>query len=295
MSDDLFAAPEGPRTPAPGPASPESRPPAGQTPPAPPPPAGTAPGGRAPGGEAQGSQAPGGQAPGGWAPSGGPAASGTTPGGPVPPGFAAGTYYAPGWQPAPPRTEPLAIASVPAGLVLGPVGIGVGAAALSRVRARGTRGRGVAVTGMVVGAAVTLGWVLGAVTWWQGEQARTPLAGDVSEPATVHSRQLVLGSCLDELPPDGEVGRVRVVPCADEHRAQVVARTDFGADEVWPGQDAADRRVARACGPESLGPATPDDVELVVWAPTEASWRDGDRTGLCLAASGEPLPADLLG
>lgn len=211
------------------------------------------------------------------------------------PGFAPGTYQAPGWQPPRPRTEPLAVASVPAGALLGPVGIGLGAAALSRVRAHRTRGRGLAVTGMVVGAVATVGWLAGAVGWWQLEEARAPLAGDVAAPSTVHARQLVLGSCLDELPPDGEVDRVRVVPCADEHRAQVVARTDFGPDETWPGADAATARVARVCGPETLGPDAPADVARVVWAPTEASWRDGDRTGLCLAASDEPLPADLLG
>ncbi|OLT51003.1 DUF4190 domain-containing protein [Cellulosimicrobium sp. CUA-896] len=186
------------------------------------------------------------------------------------------------------------MASVPAGALLGPVGIGLGAAALSRVRAHGTRGRGPAVTGMVVGAVATVGWVVGAVAWWQLEEARSPLAGDVAAPTTVHARQLVLGSCLDELPPDGEVARVRVVPCADEHRAQVVTRTDFGADEVWPGDEAATRRVARVCGPEVLGP-DPTGLERVVWVPTETSWRDGDRTGLCLAASDDPLPADLVG
>ncbi|MBD5785146.1 DUF4190 domain-containing protein [Cellulosimicrobium terreum] len=219
---------------------------------------------------------------------------------PVPPpppdqgaGFAAGAYYAPGWVPEPPRTEPLALASIPAGVVLGPVGIGLGAAALSRVRTNRSRGRGLAVAGMVVGAVVTLAWGVGAAVWWQADQASTPLAGDVSEPATVDARRLVVGSCLDELPPDGEVSSVRVVPCADEHRAQVVARTDFGAGEVWPGQDAADARVARVCGPEVLGEDPPDDVELVVWSPTEASWGAGDRTGLCLVGSAAPL-GDLL-
>ncbi|QJW38650.1 DUF4190 domain-containing protein [Cellulosimicrobium protaetiae] len=211
------------------------------------------------------------------------------------PGFASETYYAPGWQPATPRVEPLAVASVPAGVVLGPVGIGLGAAGLSRVRARGTRGRGLAVAGIVVGALVTAAWAGGMLAWWQGEQARAPLAGDVDAPRTVHAVQLVLGSCLGTLPPDGAVSEVLVVPCADEHRAQVVARTDLGADEVWPGQQAVDRRVARVCTPEALGADAPDDVGLVVWSPTEASWRDGDRTGLCVAASADPLPADLLG
>ncbi|MBN0039195.1 septum formation family protein [Cellulosimicrobium cellulans] len=187
------------------------------------------------------------------------------------------------------------MASVPAGVVLGPVGIGLGAAGLSRVRSRGTRGRGLAVAGMVVGAVVTVAWAAGALVWWQGEQGRTPLAGDVDAPQTVNAVQLVLGTCLDELPPDGEVSQVRAVPCADEHRAQVVARTDLGADEVWPGQQAVDHRVARVCTPDVLGADAPEGVELVVWSPTEASWRDGDRTGLCLAHGADPLPADLLG
>lgn len=211
------------------------------------------------------------------------------------PGFAPDTYYAPGWQPAAPRVEPLAVASVPAGVVLGPVGVGLGAAALSRIRSRGTRGRGLAVAGTVLGAVATLAWVAGGIAWWQGELARTPLAGDVDAPRMVSAVQLVLGTCLDELPPDGEVSRVRAVPCADEHHAQVVGRTDLGADEVWPGQDAVDRRVARVCTPDALGPDAPEGVRLVVWAPTEASWRDGDRTGLCLASSEDPLPGDLIG
>lgn len=260
--DDLFAPPGGPAGPP--------RPPA----PVPPPPAATP------------------------APPDAPVPSGTavpTPAATLEPGFAPETYYAPGWQPAPPRVEPLAVASVPAGVVLGPVGIGLGAAGLSRVRSRGTRGRGLAVAGMVVGAVVTVAWTAGALVWWQGEQARTPLAGDVDAPQTVNAVQLVLGTCLDELPPDGEVSQVRAVPCADEHRAQVVARTDLGADEVWPGQQAVDRRVARVCTPDVLGADAPEGVELVVWSPTEASWRAGDRTGLCLAAGADPLPADLLG
>ncbi|MCO7273924.1 septum formation family protein [Cellulosimicrobium cellulans] len=260
--DDLFAPPGGPTVP-PRPTAPVPPPPAGV--PAPP-----------------GTAVP-------------PPAASAAPAGQAGPGFAPETYYAPGWQPAAPRVEPLAVASVPAGLVLGPVGIGLGAAGLSRVRSRRTRGRGLAVAGMAVGAVVTLAWTAGALAWWQGEQARVPLAGDVSTPQTVNAVQLVLGTCLDELPPDGEVTQVRAVPCADEHRAQVVARTDLGADEVWPGQQAVDRRVARVCTPDVLGSDAPEGVELVVWSPTEASWRDGDRTGLCLAAGTDPLPGDLLG
>ncbi len=218
-------------------------------------------------------------------------------GGPQVPGYSPETYYAAGWQPPAPRTEPLAVASVPTALLLGPVGTGLGAAALSRTRRDGTRGRGLALTGIVLGALVTVAWVVVLVLAQQAAGDRAPLAGDVAAPQSAHARQLVLGSCLADLPPAGEVADVDVVPCADEHHAQVVARTDFAADSVWPGQAAADARVARVCTAEVLGEgadADADALTLWVWAPSEASWDDGDRTGLCLAASDEPLTGSLL-
>jgi hypothetical protein len=32
----------------------------------------------------------------------------------------------------------------------------------------------------------------------------------------------------------------------------------------------------------------------VVWGPSEESWSDGDRVGLCLATTAEPITQDLL-
>jgi hypothetical protein len=201
-------------------------------------------------------------------------------------GYDENVYYAPGWQPDAPRTEPLAVAALPTGLLLGPVGVGVGAAALARIRRHGTRGVGLAWAGIALGVAGTLAVLAVLLARVVGDAATEPLPSDVSAPQTAHARQLVLGTCLAELPDDGEVAAVRVVPCADPHEAQVVARTDFPVDAAWPGQDAADARVSRVCTPAVLSAdVDPAGIELVVWSPTADSWAEGDRTGLCVAST----------
>ncbi|PVU82773.1 hypothetical protein DDP54_06845 [Cellulomonas sp. WB94] len=180
--------------------------------------------------------------------------------------------------------EPLAVASVVTGaLALGPVAGVLAVIALRRIRARGTRGRGLARTGLtlgVVGTLVLVGVLVGAAL--TARNAR-PLPPDVTAPRDAHARQLVTGSCLDPLPTGTEVDAVHVVPCSDQHAAQVVTVYAFDDAAVWPGQAAADARVAASC---DLTPAEREaGVRAVAWAPTEESWRRGDRLGLCLATT----------
>ncbi|MBF0689353.1 MAG: hypothetical protein IR158_16505 [Cellulomonas sp.] len=144
-----------------------------------------------------------------------------------------------------------------------------------------------AVASAAVGAVALLagGTVLGtrAVT----DARSRPLPADVTAATEAYAVQLVTGSCLADLPGDGEVERVDVVPCGDPHAAQVVAQYGFDPAAVWPGQEAAHARVARAC-------VLSDDevaagVRVVTWAPTPAGWAAGDRTGLCLAVPPSPV------
>lgn len=204
-------------------------------------------------------------------------------------------YYAPGWQPARRPTDAFAIAALVTGVLgLGLVAVGLGVAALVRIGRNGTRGRGLAVAGVVLGTIGTLvvaGLVAVAVNGFLGTR---PLPPDVTDARDAHARQLVTGNCLDPLPDDGEVDEVRVVPCADPHAAQVISQYEFGSDAVWPGQAAADRRVATAC--QVSAAETEAGLTPVTWAPTEQSWEDGDRTGLCLLhrADGTLLTGSLL-
>jgi hypothetical protein len=130
------------------------------------------------------------------------------------------------------------------------------------------------------------------------EQAWAPMTADVAEPTTVNAVQLVLGSCLADAPSSEVVTTVEVVPCTAPHAMQVVGRTDAAPDAVWPGDEVAARRAARACSTDLLGPAgrqsATEGLTFVVWTPSEESWAQGDRTGLCLAVDSGTRSSSLL-
>lgn len=122
--------------------------------------------------------------------------------------------------------------------------------------------------------------MLGVVLTARTTRALPP---DVDSARSAHARQLVTGSCLGELPASGEVDVVRVVPCAEPHAAQVITEYAFADGIAWPGQEAADARVAASC---ALSQTERDaGVHALTWAPTRESWSRGDRLGLCLATS----------
>ncbi|MFD6136514.1 septum formation family protein [Isoptericola sp. NPDC060257] len=213
---------------------------------------------------------------------------------------------------APPPAEPVFAAPTPAGVLPadGLVGLGLpgtgddgaappgdavprapraGGAGTARAR-RGAGRAAVAVVALaVVGGAVAIGVAAAR------DRATAPVPAVVTGAREVNATQLVLRSCLRDLPP-GDVGRVTVVPCASEHGAQVVGRTDSAAGAVWPGHDALVRKASADCGPGLLGAAGREDVgpTFVVLTPSEDGWAAGDRTGLCVAVSASPATSDLL-
>ncbi|GAA1719493.1 hypothetical protein GCM10009809_14120 [Isoptericola hypogeus] len=169
---------------------------------------------------------------------------------------------------------------------------GAGPAPTRRPRRRAAT---LAAGGLVAALLVATGVALGVDAARDGAWA--PVSADVTEPREVNAVQLVLGSCVADLPADGPVGRVLVVPCTDRHEAQVVGRSDAEPGAVWPGADDAAAGSARTCGPALLGPEgreEADALRFVVWAPTEASWEAGDRAGLCLAAATSARSGSLL-
>ncbi len=203
-------------------------------------------------------------------------------------------YYAPGWPTTPRRRlDGLAVASFVTSTVgLGVVGIGLGLAALQRIRRGATTGRGLALAGLAIGAVWTVVQVVVAVSLLSAWLATRPLPFPLDAPQTVHVGRLVTGHCLAELPDDGAVGRVDVVPCGEPHAGQVISEFRVAADAVWPGQEGANARVAIGC--ELSEPERAAGLEVVTWAPTQASWDDGDRTGLCVARRAAGLTGSLL-
>ncbi|WP_223203540.1 DUF4190 domain-containing protein [Cellulomonas soli] len=168
-------------------------------------------------------------------------------------------------------------------LGLGPVALVLGLVGLHRIRTHGTRGRGLAIAGVVLGALGTVLAVVGVTIAVLVVRASSPLPSDVAAPRDAHVQQLVTGNCLSALPTpaaDGTVDTVHVVPCAQDHAAQVVSEFAFDPDAVWPGQAAADARVARSC--VLSAEETAAGASALAWAPTEEGWSTGDRTGLCV-------------
>lgn len=193
-------------------------------------------------------------------------------------------YYAPGWQPARPKTDGLAIAALVTAVVgLAPLGIGLGVGALVRTRRRGTRGRGLAIASIAVAVVWTLVAVALVAVAITTADATRPLPSDVRDARDAHAVQLVTGNCLRLLPTNGELDVVRVVPCSAPHSAEVISQFAFGRAAIWPGQAAADRLVARGC--ELTADEIAANRTLHTWAPTKESWDRGDRTGLCLLGS----------
>ncbi|WP_431838515.1 DUF4190 domain-containing protein [Cellulomonas sp. Y8] len=205
-------------------------------------------------------------------------------------------FYAPGWAPPRPRTDGVAVAALVAGVLgTGPVALALGLVGLHLTRRAAPeprRGRGLAVAGVVLGALTTLAWIALAAVLVGSAQAQRPLPSDVAEPVDAHAVQLVPGSCLADVPDDGPVDRVRVVPCADPHAAQAVSSYAFEPDAAWPGAAEASARVAASC--DLTAAEREQGTRMLAWAPTEASWARGDRAGLCVAVPPAPVTGSLL-
>jgi hypothetical protein len=176
-------------------------------------------------------------------------------------------YYAPGWQPPAPKWDGPSVAALVTGVVgLGPVPVVLGAVGVARTRRRGTRGRGLAWTGLALGVLAIVGWAaLGGLVWL----LLRPLPADVDGPRYAVPSQVAEGNCLARLPDDGEVWAVRVVPCADAHAARVVAVATL--TDPPSGQRRLDDAAADLCRQQAPGES------LVVWAPVP-----GHATVTCL-------------
>ena len=133
-----------------------------------------------------------------------------------------------------PPTEGLAIASLVtsiAGLLVlgglpGPVGVGLGIGALRRIRRRGTKGRGMAIAGVVVGAVGTLvfiGWVWLAVWASSNPGLASDVAFEDELPDYTLRSDLVVGDCLREYPDSWDLGTADPVDCGEAHALEIVA------------------------------------------------------------------------
>ncbi|MFJ9892052.1 DUF4190 domain-containing protein [Streptomyces sp. NPDC091280] len=163
-----------------------------------------------------------------------------------------------------------------AGLVLGLIG-------LNQTGKRGERGRGMAVTGIVLSAFGLVLWAFGVAGAASGFFDDVETGGGSSASASPGK-----GQCFDA--PSGSLEGMAydfdVVSCAGEHDGEVFAVVRLSGGS-YPGDKkvtatADDRCYALQDSYAMDGWAVPDDVDIYYVTPTEQSWSLGDREITCV-------------
>ncbi|MGP4013764.1 DUF4190 domain-containing protein [Streptomyces sp. 4N124] len=201
-----------------------------------------------------------------------------------------GTPYQPwgqGYQPfnRPAPVNGVAIGSLVTGLLCFMPGVGLvlGLIALSQIKRRGERGKGMAVAGSVLSSVGLALWALSLATgaasaFWEGfkEGARDD-----------SSLSLAKGDCFNS--PGGLEGftyDVDSVPCAGRHDGEVFAAVQMPGGS-YPGDDkvsqvADDKCYALQDSYAMDAWALPDTVDVYYLTPTRESWRLGDHEITCV-------------
>ena len=101
-----------------------------------------------------------------------------------------------------------------------------------------------------------------------------------------------LGDCTAEIP-EGVTLTVRVLPCNQPHEGEVYATFELSGDD-YPGATEIERFALGGCQREAVAALPPDDetlYDLVYLAPSEQTWKRGDRTVSCVLSdpTGQPL------
>lgn len=218
---------------------------------------------------------------------------------PAAPPLTPGVYTAD--RPAP-GVNGFAIASFVLGL-LGGVLLSVifGIVALTKLRNRPQRGKGLAIAGLclsgvwLAGLAAVL--VIGSVT----AAKRSPATGQITKNGHLSVFSLRAGDCFQNPSgnqPDPGLAQVAAVPCASSHNAQVIALLPVRGS-AYPGRAAFRAQALPGCSASIA--AVVDRSKLtatmkLLWIyPLPQSWADGQRSISCLIVdSSRDLTSSLL-
>jgi hypothetical protein len=196
-----------------------------------------------------------------------------------------------------PGLNGLAIAALVLGIVccIPPLGLVLGLVALSQIRRKGQRGKGMAVTGVVLSSISTLLMLVFFATGEAGDAWRGFREGMKDASRTTSTFDLRRGDCFDipgpEVEEELETASVRTVDCDKAHDAEVTGAFTLDGADGYPGSEEADADVQERCqaiNDAYVDPAAvPSNAELYYYVPTEDSWRIGDRTVTCAYAATE--------
>jgi hypothetical protein len=129
-----------------------------------------------------------------------------------------------------------------------------------------------------------------------GEQTARPPSNGPEGRLSVFD--LEAGMCLREVADDTDVRHVPVVPCEEEHGAEVAA-TQRMPDAPWPGPAAVEAFAGDRCvrAIHRVGVDAGLDLRWTYFGPTESSWNmRHDRTISCVIVSNDrPLTGSVVG
>jgi hypothetical protein len=185
----------------------------------------------------------------------------------------------------PPPLSRLAIAAAALGVLLGGAGLSliVGLVAFFRLRRSGKRGRGLAITGMVM----TVVWAAAIAVVYVAVLSKPPLRdenGVVARKGDVKVDKLRIGDCLENWSTSTSVNTVIVVPCTQPHNAEVFHTFEL-AGKDYPGDGIVREQSTSTCIETSKTAVKPDDLKnakVALLKPVPISWKRGLHGVTCL-------------
>lgn len=192
------------------------------------------------------------------------------------------------------RTNVVAIFAIVLGFVVPIGGIIAGAVGLAQVKRTGEKGRGLAITGIVVGSVMTVLGTIAVIAFFTfaviagaaGNAAATGEGGliDPSEDVPADVLSLQVGQCLDEVA-TGFITTDNVVDCAVPHTYEVFSEAVI-PDGSFPGDDQIDSTAQRSCDEAFASfvgvPYEESTLDYTYVIPTSDTWESGDRQIACL-------------
>jgi len=175
------------------------------------------------------------------------------------------------------------------------IAVVLGVIALRQLRRRSRagqsqRGRGMAISGIVLGSVGILLWglIVAAALLWSDDSE--PVAATPSAPPATAGRvtidELRPGDCFSGISP-ASLDWASLASCEAEHEMQLITTVDLG-DEPFPGDDEAGNLAERRCTAAAeplLDESKLDRVDLFFIYPNSRLAWDQDPTALCIASS----------
>jgi Septum formation len=153
-----------------------------------------------------------------------------------------------------------------------------GIIALGRTKDGRQGGRGMAIAGLALSGA----WTLGLIAIIS--------SAVVASRGTVNATDVKVGDCITEVQESTRVLSVRTVTCDQPHKGEVYAVLAM-PDGDYPGQSTIDEYKDK-CSPELLkySPSALADPAIGVYVlyPSPETWEQGDHAVTCIATSDTP-------